>query len=98
VRAFYDTNPELGVLEYLRATLERVSVKGETHLLERDGEPIPQAARIGFVRGAPNLRWFGRDLTPDSVAMLRRELPDGSFVSQLVASAIPRAPYYGNGR
>jgi hypothetical protein len=61
-------------------TLERVSLKN----VRCEGSstafvPIPQPWLIRFVREVPNLRWFRSDLTPENVALLKRERPEVVF-------------------
>jgi hypothetical protein len=65
----------------LSGRLERVSIKGARCF--RYGRPVPlsQELLIGFVRSAPNLRWFRSDLAPENVAALRAERPDVTFAS-----------------
>jgi hypothetical protein len=65
--------------------LERVSLRNATYYgygdRVADAKSIPQRGLIEFVRRATNLRWFRSDLTPENVAMLRRERPDVTFAS-----------------
>jgi hypothetical protein len=72
------------LFSYRLLELERVSIKGATYKYAgSDGEPlsIPQPWLINFARRAASLRWLRSDLTPENVAMLKRERPDVEFVS-----------------
>jgi hypothetical protein len=66
--------------------LERVSIKGAKYKrkgqqIEPEPISIPQLWLIKFARRATSLRWLRSDLTPENVAMLKRERPDVEFVS-----------------
>jgi hypothetical protein len=66
--------------------LERVSIKGAKYKrkgqqIEPEPISIPQQWLIKFARRAASLRWLRSDLTPENVAMLKRERPDVEFVS-----------------
>jgi hypothetical protein len=78
-RTYKDT-----LFSYRPLELERVSIKGATYKYAgSDDEPlsIPQRRLIDFARRAASLRWLRSDLTPENVAMLKRERPDVEFVS-----------------
>lgn len=65
-------------------SLQRLSVKEARVLFITDDtqEPLPQEYLIKFVRLHRNLRWLRSDLSPEKVAMLKRERPDVTFVSE----------------
>jgi hypothetical protein len=74
-------------------TLERVSIRGARRGPVRDfrgfllqggrgsEQEVTQEMLIGFVRRAPNLRWFRSDLTPGNIAMLQPDFPGVAFIS-----------------
>jgi hypothetical protein len=75
--------PSWGLFSHIQNSLERVSIK-DAHLIHfrpEKSELLPQALLVGFVRNAPNLRWFRSDLTAKNAAILRRERPNVLFVS-----------------
>jgi hypothetical protein len=76
----------LCVLHIDADTLERVSIRNARYYVyhlhdETAPQPVPQRGLIAFVRRASRLTWFRSDLTPENVAMLKRERPDVTFVS-----------------
>jgi hypothetical protein len=71
----------LPLLDELSGRLERVSIKGARSLRVRRKVLVSQKLLVGFVRSAPNLRWFRSDLAPENVAALRAERPDVTFAS-----------------
>jgi len=66
--------------------LERLSIKDATWSTSTSdqappAEPLPQEWLIKMVRHHPTLRWLRSDLSPENVAMLQREKPEITFVT-----------------
>jgi hypothetical protein len=67
------------------AHLERLSIKNLTWSASddaRDLRPLSQDMLIKMVRRHPALRWLRSDLTAANIAMLQRERPEITFVSE----------------
>lgn len=64
--------------------LECLSLKGATMVEEGTHTTValPQETLINMVRHHPTLRWLRSDLTTENVAMLKRERPNITFVSE----------------
>lgn len=66
--------------------LQSLSIKGSTwrrtHVDDDEPIPITQAMLIKFVRHTPTLRWLRSDLTDENIAMLEKERPEVTFVSE----------------
>jgi hypothetical protein len=66
--------------------LVRVSLKNakcrepRAFLSPGPAETFPQIGLVKFVRNTPSLRWFGSDLSPENVAILRAERPEVTYV------------------
>jgi len=64
--------------------LERLSMRNaKWDAIPRNEVPLPitQEMLIKFVRNTPTLRWLRSDLAEDSIAILKRERPEVTFVS-----------------
>ena len=64
--------------------VERLSIKNATWCLEEnplEKFPVTQGMLIKMVRRHPTLRWLRSDLSAENVAMLQREKPEITFVS-----------------
>lgn len=74
-------NPE-AVLFLECKRLECLSMKGSFYAKYHSGiTPLTQDMLINMVRRHSTLRWLRSDLTAENVAMLKRERPDFTFVS-----------------
>lgn len=65
--------------------LQRLSIKDCVLCIRQTNKsyaPLYQALLIKMVRYHPSIRWLRSDLTDESVAMLKRERPDITFVSK----------------
>jgi hypothetical protein len=66
-------------------TVERLSIKNATITIENERDaprPISQEILIKMVRNHPALQWLRSDLTAANIAMLQRERPEMTFVSE----------------
>lgn len=66
--------------------LQRLNIKGATWSADfwddTQTVPIPQGILVKLVRHHASLQWVNSDLTEDSVAMLKAERPDVTFVNE----------------
>lgn len=87
IAAYASNLPEArGVYMMVNCTrLQRLSIKNaclKPNMHNRKPYRVPQAIIIKMVRNHPTLRWLRSDLTKENVAMLQRERPDISFVTE----------------
>lgn len=71
-------------------SLIRVSMRNALFKIEHGNDPdrtstfspVTQQTLIHFVRNKPTLRWFRSDLSSENIAMLKKERPEVTFVSE----------------
>lgn len=65
-------------------SLERLSIKNALYGIEdseTQNQQLPQEMLVKMVRRHPTLHWLRSDLSAESVAMLKQERPEITFVS-----------------
>jgi hypothetical protein len=83
-----DQGPGCFLFEFLRDTLQRLSIRNCS--IRVFGEkanppnPITQSTLCKMVRGLPHLTWLQSDLNTESIAMLQVERPDMVFVGSTI--------------
>jgi hypothetical protein len=79
----YESNESPAYMLRFCYRLERVSIKNSSWtFFNREVHPVSQAMLIKMVRNHPALRWLRSDLTEENVAMLQKERPDITFVTE----------------